>query len=136
MTNYDEIVAGRKMDALVAEKVFGWRRVSDGEPYFWPTKQQVDDITKKYPDVLAVDYLPCPTFSTSVPYALQVISHIGTLLFSRRQRFLDELRSPKRRVIDGSTNTVEFMTWWFFMANKPLEICLAALKSVSEKEIE
>ena len=63
----------RELDAKIAEKVLEWERVSDDQPYFWPTQEMVKDIRKKQPDAIAVDYFLVPRFSGVTTFAMMVV---------------------------------------------------------------
>lgn len=69
--------AGRELDALVAEQVMGWKRVEKGHVYFWRTKEMVAELLREHPDVLAVDYFPCPYFSTEIAAAWEVVEELA-----------------------------------------------------------
>ena len=79
MDNIDEMGVGRELDALVAEKVMGLRRVEDGNVYFWPSPEMVEQIRKEYPDVLAIDYFPALFYSTDIAAAMGALRHFRTL---------------------------------------------------------
>lgn len=72
----DEMEAGRELDALVAEKVMELRRVEEGNVYFWPSPEMVEQIRKRHPDVIGVDYFPAPHYSTDIAAAWQVVDKL------------------------------------------------------------
>ena len=74
--NVNEMEPGRELDALIAEKVMGWRRVNDEDPYFWPSKEMCDRLKEQYPDVIGYDYFPAPLFSTDTAAAWEVVEHM------------------------------------------------------------
>ncbi len=53
----------------------GWRRVAEGENAWWPAPYVVEEIKRKYPDALAIDYvgidsLPDPENDANDDYAV------------------------------------------------------------------
>lgn len=144
----DELTTGPELDALVAEKVMGWRRVSEGEPYFWPTQKMIERIKELHPDVLAVDYFPAPLFSTDIAVAWVVVDHLtedeerkhplyftctynwaykkdGEKYGKKAYAAFDwKLTGDKHPFYQGSADTMQHA------------ICLAALEAVSDPDDE
>ena len=119
--NIDEMKPGRELDALVAEKVMGWRRVSEGEPYFWPTQKMIDRIKELHPDVLAVDYFPAPLFSADIAAAWQIVEKADWWQ-------MESVETGEVWVILAINESYSYDA----TANAaPHAICLAALKAVN-----
>lgn len=79
MINYDEIPAGREMDALVAEKVMGWKHVGN-----WEGDDRYHPVDAIWADgdgnTLPPD--PWPHYSTNIAAAWKVVEKmisVGTL---------------------------------------------------------
>ena len=134
----DEMEAGRELDALVAEKVMGWRRVSDGQFYFWPSKEMVEALRMSHPDLLAVDYFAAPEFSADIAAAWKVVEKmysdgwtvsVGSLAAKPRgwrctvshMHADDFYRHPESYEANADT--------------APLAICRAVLKAVGVEEV-
>jgi len=119
-----EKVAGRELDALVAEKVMGWCVGSDGEEVFyddkrgWVCKPHCKPIISQ--GIVAY-------YSTSISAAWEVVEKLavsGKCSFAI-ERFRNKPYSWQ----------VEFglgVGWTVYADTAPLAICLAALKAVGK----
>ena len=71
MMNQDNMTAGREMDALIAEKVFGWAELwTDGKEYMmYPPWEQNMGVgyDERY---------PVPHYSTDIAHAWEVIEKL------------------------------------------------------------
>lgn len=113
------------MDRMIAEKVLG------RDPMNARVGLHDDPAEIEYHWGYPAGHDIAGYYSTSVGFAEYVVEHIHTLLFSRRYAFLKALQDPALRITPGG-NTLEFVSWWMFNADKPLEICRAALIAMGE----
>jgi len=114
----------RELDALVAEKVMGWKLKHVNDPVMavifanWVDENDVGIIT---PD----EWKP----STDISAAWQVVEKMHALLFSRRREFLRYLQEAVTS--DEMVTKGQYIAWpdvfWFIT---PRAICLAALKAM------
>ena len=138
--NVNEMKPGRELDALVAEKVMGWRRVSEGEPYFWPTPEMMNRIKEQYPDVLAVDYFPAPLFSTDIAASWEVVEKLQGDGFWWSGAYKtyelsdgtesDPLYYSRFRCVRGGVRGDHYA----YARSMPYARCLAALKTVTNED--
>ena len=120
MTNYDEMPAGREMDALVAEKVMGWRMMRG----HWVPPEAAPET----------NILACPTstyrYSTDIAAAWEVVEKVNLL-----EPYGDTLWKDQRgwvfgvHDVDGAGYAYEDVT--VIADTAPLAICRAALKAVT-----
>jgi hypothetical protein len=122
--------AGREADAEIARAVFGksvrmvYRSREIGQDFF-----QWDDGVQ-----FGGEWVP--PYSTDIAAAWTIIEQVGTLIFSRRQRFFAAL------AIMARTSSGEFIAWpaALFLFGRPdsglppfpLAICRAALLAVGD----
>ena len=108
---------GRDLDALIAEKVFGWKRI-DPELFGWHDHD--GDYMKKICDV--------PFYSTSIEAAWEVVNNFESREYDV-QLILSHGEQVKCRIgkmIDILFNSSGFV----YSDTAPHAICLAALKAV------
>jgi hypothetical protein len=117
----DDILAmepGRELDALVAEKVMGWK---DERPQY----DQCMVVNENVGGMLGPIRVFAP--STDISAAWEVVEKMHDRLFSRRKRFLDELQKMTA-LGDG-----RFIAWPdVFWTITPDRIVKAALLAVME----
>lgn len=138
----DNMPAGREMDALVAEKVMGWKwfigvanlgagpkyRYLD-EPNVWnPPRVEWDGKTEMAARGLYDDESHLPCYSTAISHAWQVVEKL----------LADDIQLNLAH--DGDTWTVGEKYWngeWdnpAYGETAPLAIARAALKAVTQEE--
>jgi hypothetical protein len=112
--------AGRELDALVAEKVFGWKgcRLGTGG-----VQQNFQDWYGHDPSRPERSYWYVPHFSTEIDPAMRVA-----------EKMRDDRGMSMEQRIDGGW-AVQCPSWyrnseWTVHAELPAAICLAALKAV------
>jgi hypothetical protein len=120
--------AGRELDALVAEKVFGtkvhWSEGQrpvpcDGEPYYTSDSENPGGY---YLNAL-------PAYSTDIAAAWAVRATVNTWLFSKRLRFKKSLQEIITVRI-GLVSSLQISPCEVILRVEPSDICLAALKAV------
>lgn len=148
--NYAEMPAGREMDALVAEKVMGWRAWAERrgdytyivfqlpgerEPfakYRNPEAERARYAPIAFADIDEMKHVVCdiPRYSTEIAAAWEVVSALG-----ERAPFPQYLEVANRysdaawiaKVFEGGVMVAEA-----YADTAPLAICRAALAAVAE----
>ncbi len=122
---------GKKLDALVAEKVMGWKRIPID-----PSRYGIDWMWDKKEGCLLIDSQECPKYSTDISAAWQVVEKMfqdawsiqieGSELIDSRLghggfdvRFNCKCGARGRFDAEGDT--------------LPVAVCLAALKTVKNE---
>jgi hypothetical protein len=121
---------GPKLDALVAEKVFGWRRI-----YLRPNKEvepRIPWMWDKNEGCLISECQQTPAYSTSIAAAWEVWSK----LFAAQDQIALTLINGEYKVCEGSYGNFGGMDMSTYPTAKtaPHAICLAALKAVGVEE--
>lgn len=115
----EEILAlptGKKLDALVAEKVMGWE-AKPGRAYYWTGKDRV---------VRSVFY----QFSTDISAAWELLCKFKTHQVTFHENGFYQQSDMKYRVIIAKNQHVAYAN------TAPEAICKAALLAVMDKEAE
>jgi hypothetical protein len=125
--NVDELEAGSELDALVAERVMGWRRTSD-------SSRDVVWWIWILPNGVEIAYDDLPPFSTRVDMAWCAVDQI------RNKQLADKFYIAWRQdgFIDGEWDArfgyfdTDYTEWPQGFADTPaLAICRAALKCLT-----
>jgi len=128
-----ELPAGRALDALVAEKVMGWRNL---QPWTYGPPELVGTMSGQDPDIIptraADEYRVVPRYSENVGDAWKVLEkmHDGGWFFCVTQRNGLPWCSVWRE--DGDTFSIEGSVTDVL----PVAICRAALLALGVTEIE
>lgn len=120
----DEIMnmpAGRKMDALVAEKVMGLKVDYEFNEILEP---RVPFLVDKYDEW---GYLP--NYSTDIAAALQVVEKMYSIPEDVHDAFL---RYAAMNCPTSNIDAPGVIGWWFAISNKEQAICRAALLAIGE----
>lgn len=147
--------AGRELDALIAEKIFGWRLVHwTGHNGSWsrnsafPSERRAEfeasyhyavdgwvTPTEAHPDVKLLQAIleqrgyPIPRYSTDIGSAWEVHLKVCEMLFSVRRRYFHALQEQTR---DGG-NLVAWPDVLVVLRKQfPEAICHAALRAIGE----
>lgn len=140
--NYDTMLAGREMDALVAEKVMGWKKGDAAGTPVWYTPEPDGAMFARR---LCVAW--CPSAPDRISDAWEVVEKIRqrqwTVELNGHEWYdggrwecvlKDALDDERSRASDMKRNGPGGGGW--AEPSAPLAICRAALKSVGEKEGE
>jgi hypothetical protein len=120
--NYDEMPAGREMDALVAEKVMGYRWLKvNGIKALFPPDLKPSDVDW-FPEDDPLDLVRWP-YSTDIAAAWEVVEHNHDVSVEHRAMSSTPWAVTFQRHMDGTEFTG-------FADTAPLAICRAALKAV------
>jgi hypothetical protein len=128
----DELQPGRELDALVAEKVFGWTGCdpkAESAPWEFgdpPEPRITVGLGLEPGDDGYYGPEPFPNYSTDIAAAWLVVLEIGSRIFSKRKGFLEELT---RLVRERTGQPVAWPDVFWFVT--PELICLAALQAVA-----
>ena len=154
MTDIDKLEAGRELDALVAEHIFGWKRIAEGSVSInVPSGETVllndlfvspDDYERVMVRGLAlVAPMNLPDFSTDISAAWEVVEHVRRM---HPARVWFELYAPRGDLPWTAVFFTRCLEWEDSMyemgsdriipssgKEAPLAICRAALKAVGVK---
>ncbi len=118
--NLDSPKAGRELDALIGEKIFGVRYEFMHNDYMIPDPE----------DPVAYDV--CPHYSTDIAAAWQVLEKLLTMT-ENRDIHLEHLGNDETEGYWGVSTCYQLGEWqdWMRAETAPLAICLAALQTIA-----
>jgi hypothetical protein len=112
------VEAGKQLDALIAEKVFGWRRVEG-------PKFDEDESYRAYPPRGKISlWFFTRNWSTDISLAWQIVEALTIRGFEVEIKNVDAIH------LVGRQWYVEIRGWEAWANTAPHAICLAALKAV------
>lgn len=118
----ETLVAGRELDALIAEKVMGWRNLH--------VERHGDDYPRfGQPPGVALDCVNVPRFSTDIADAWKVVEALDTDFLTLEYLTGVDPDAPSRRNWQAEFRLSRTYAW---ADTAPLAICLAALKAVGK----
>lgn len=132
----DDMPAGPQLDALVAEKVMGWKRCDQTGQGIAPDTRPVE--SQRGFDLYGVSRIP--GFSTDTKAAMQVAERLSEEGWKPRYVCCDKIHSRKQ----GLTTSNWYVAFYKpeaeagyidFEISFPLAICRAALKAVGVTEV-
>ena len=112
--------AGRELDALIAEKVMGWRRTT-----IWVANEETECLIG--PDGIRY-YNQYPHYSTNIADAWKVVEKMGKL------DYIVEIFKDTNGCIIKLTHAQTRVTAEVYALCECIAICLAALKAVDYEE--
>ena len=120
--NDDSLKAGRELDALIGEKLFGIHYEFVYNDYMIPDPE----------DPIAYDV--CPHYSTEITAAWQVVEKLLSLT-ENQDIHIEHLGSDDESW--GVSTCYELGEWkdWVRAKTAPLAICLAALKAIAPQHV-
>jgi len=138
MTAIDEMPAGRELDALVAEKVMGWRITAwnDGEPWgnreVFPPFEPINGIPADCDCISHSEAGEPPHYSTDIAAAWEVVEkmNVDYDVMVRQQRFKPDVWECYI-VRNGPFGPYDRDFWEGRADTAPLAICRATLKTVN-----
>ena len=135
--NTDDLPAGRELDALVAEKVMGWRITAwnDGEPWgnreVFPPFEPINGIPADCDCISHSEAGEPPHYSTDIAAAWEVVEKLWDEDFHVQFQLVHQVTAGKWRV-EFPTRKVPHHNYVFAHADTAsLAICRAALKAVA-----
>ncbi len=118
--------AGRDLDALVAEKVLGWRHIK------W---ERTTPLGRSPKNLLSLVLEEVPYYSTDIAAAWQVVERMRSTIVSKRQNFLFYLVEViSARIFPNGAHNPRIDMSQIMLHVQPVDICIAALKAVGYEQ--
>lgn len=92
--------AGRELDCLIMERIYGCERLDPGDVRFRPTPDMVERFRQQQPDVVDVGFVTAPYFSTQIQAAwalVEKLKHCDISIYcSAEMHFADGTVEPRQ----------------------------------------